>query len=69
MCPAPRTITYEPTKRYFSATEAREKIGCSKYWLWHHSAVLAFNTRPRGKWHRYSVEEINALMEIRKMKK
>lgn len=62
--PAPSTNNHEPTKVYFSRSEAMEKLGCTKYDLRKWTAYLGF--KEGGGHHRYSVDELNRLAVIRK---
>lgn len=63
--PASRTNNHTPEKVYFSASEARKILDCSKDWLYVWTRQLGFKTKI-GQHHRYSIEEINRLTVIRK---
>ena len=59
-----RTQTHEPTKIYFTRSEAMEILDCTRSWLEGRWKVLGF--KEGGRTHRrYSVAELNKLLEER----
>lgn len=63
---ASRTETHEPTKVYFTPSEATKILDCSKYELRKLTSLIPNCGRQEGKgWRRYSVKEINQMMKIR----
>lgn len=69
--PASRTNNHTPEKVYFSPSEARKILHCGKATLRALTAQMGADCgRKGGKgWRRYSVKEINKMMELRKFKK
>ena len=67
--PSPRTNTYEPEKIYFSVKETMKILDCPRHWLGYWTVKLGIRSMDDAGWHRYSVKEINRLMEVRKSEK
>lgn len=63
------TTTHTPVKVRFTRSEVCKLIDCKNEWLRYWADKLGFLDEDKGKQHRYSVPEINALTEIRKTKK